>query len=616
LSTVRTLLLAGLLALDGAVLLTPTTAWAEPAGMFEKPGLIELVRPTDIIGDGATPVQMSFFALTTKGEPVTGWKVKMTATGGTATELVDKGNGLFTFTFVPAKTDGLTNATVALVGKLATKEYVEKVWSFPVSPARNLTMRATASPGSLTLGVDKTANLTFEVTNGSPAALATIKLVQNVSGGTLANVTNLGGGQYGGLFTPTATTAQVALITAADAADPSRTYAATAIPMTARIDQAIVATPKSQVILKVGGRDFGPVTTDSKGKAKLSIVVPPGVTTATRVVVGADGAPKEEPFDLKLAETRRVALFPTALALPSDGRAQVTLRAFVVTPDGRPDEAAPVTLTASAGVVGAARHEGGGIYVATWTPPYGNVATKVTLTAKLGDAKVQVDNRVVDLVPVRATKLALTSTPPALPPGPTTFTLTAKPTGPDGAPLPGRALVFSANGAKLQEIKDLKNGEYAATFATTGKGPVEVTGYVATPSTGNPLARVIIVPSRTVLPPDGLSSSMLTVATLDDQGYPVPDTEVTLRIVAGDGSVPEVVRTNANGMAEIYYTAGRKPGFVGIDALANDRSAGVSLLQFPAGMTLPSLPIPTSAANLSLMAELGGAVGTIRIERQ
>ncbi|MFN7146354.1 MAG: Ig-like domain-containing protein, partial [Myxococcota bacterium] len=465
----------------------------------------------------------------------------------------------------------------------------------------------------------KSANVAFTF-GGDPGTVGGVKLLTNVSAGTVTNVTNLGGGQLGGLYTPPAATQpQVALVTAADAADPTRTYAAVAVPLSAKLDHPVTVAPNSRVILKVGGRDFGPVPADSKGRAKVPIVVPPGATTATRVQITPDGAVSEEPLDLKLPEARRVAMFPTFAGLPSDARLQVPVRAFVVTPDGRPDENANVAFSASAGTVSPARHEGAGIYVATYTPPTANVAGKATITAKLADkAPVHADSRVVPLVPVRPTKLALSAAP--IPAGATAVPVTAKVTGPDGAPLAGRALSFAADGARLEGVKDLKNGEYVATFTPTGKGPVGVTASAAAVPAGNALARVLLVPARERLPADGLSSTLLTVLTVDELGAPVPNVEVDLRLVTGDGSLPERATTDQNGAARVYYTAGRKHGFVGIDAAATasgagTRTAGVSLVQAPPSLTLPDLPVAAAAPTRAFVDEAAGAIAEMRVER-
>ena len=619
----RIALLAGILGLGAVSLggtggMPPVARAATAPAVFESEGVLELLRPTNLVGDGVTPVDLYMLALNADGTPMVGVKFKLIVTGGEATEPVGRGDGLYAFTFTPTRTTSPGTATFYFKGKLPNKAFVERSWFAPVSVPRNRSLALAANPAQLTLGVDKTANVAFTFTGGDPRTLAGMQLALQASVGTLTNVTNLGKGEFNGLYTtPTATVPQVALVTAVDAGDPMRIYGAIAIPLSANVTQAVTGAPKTRVILKVGGREFGPVTLDSKGRGKVPVLLPPGATSATLVRVAADGTVSEAPLDLKVTETRRVALFPTVAAIPSDGRLRVPLRAMVVTTEGKPDENALVEFSVTAGTVSAARHEGGGIYTATFTPPDGNAAVQAGLTVKLADATpIQSETRPLPLVPVRATGLTLSATPPVLPVAATSLTVTATVTGPAGVPLPARTLAWSANGARLQEVKDLANGSYEALFGTTGKGPVEVTASVAAPATGNGLTQLLLMPSLERLPADGLSSTMLTLATLDEFGYPVPGVAVSLQLLTGDGTVPTSATTNAAGIAQVFYTAGRKNGFSAIDASVGDLCAGVSILQAPPTVTLPDLPTSSSAATRATLEEWVKSLAAMRVERE
>jgi hypothetical protein len=138
--------------------------------------------------------------------------------------------------------------------------------------------------------------------------------------------------------------------------------------------------------------------------------------------------------------------------------------------------------------------------------------------------------------------------------------------------LGSRAVSFNVNGGKLKEVKDLKNGDYQANFQTTGSGPVELTAAVATAATGNPFARVLLIPSRDRVPNDGITPLLVTLATVDEYGYPVGNVVVNLKVLSGDGSIPQAATTSADGTVQIYYTAGRKAQTVSLEASANDAS--------------------------------------------
>ncbi len=621
-SLLRTTRLLSRLALGGltvgAVALAPEVAWAQAAPVFEGGALIELVAPTGVVGDGATTADLYVLALNADGTPLTGLKGKPQATMGSASELVDAGGGLYRFTYTPPRAESTTTVTVAFKGKLPSKEAFAKSWSFAVSPPRSQKLAVATNPAQIVLGQDATASVAINLAGGDRQNLTGVQLSVRPSTGTVDNLISLGGGQFTALYTaPTVRYPHVALLTAVDRRDPSRAYAGIAVPLVGKADYPLTVAPNANVILKVAGRDFGPKPADAQGRAVVPIIVPPGTKTATSVVVTPDGKVTESTIDLQIPEARRVALFPTATAIPSDGRLQVPVRAFVVSPEGKPDESAQVVFSTTAGVVSTARHEGGGVYVATYTPPFGNAATQATIAVNLADKpSVQADALTVNLVAARPTKVSLVTEPASLPAGADGFKVFAKVSGPDGTGLGGRTLNFAANGARLKEaVKDLRNGDYQASFATTGGGPVELSATVASAPTGNPLARVLVLPARERLAGDGASTAMLTVATVDEFGYPVPNQDVALRVVQGDGTVPATAKTNADGIAQVFYTAGRKNGLVNVSASVGDHAASASLLQAPLNVNVPDLPVSGPKDVAALAGEWQGSLAGARIER-
>ncbi|MDP2316029.1 MAG: invasin domain 3-containing protein [Pseudomonadota bacterium] len=624
-SMLRTTRLLARLALGGLVLgsvaLAPEVAWAQAAPVFDGAGgLVELVSPTGLVGDGATAADLYVLALSPTGTPITGLRGKPTATAGAASDLVEVGGGLYRFTFTPAKTDSVTNVTVSLKGKLPSKEAYARAWSFSVAPPRSQRLTVATNPQQLVLSQDLTASIAINLAGGDRQNLTGVDLAVRPSAGVVNNLIPLGGGQFSALYTaPTVKYPHLALLTAVDRRDPSRAYAGLAVPLVGKADYPVsVAVPGSSVILKVGGREFGPIQSDAAGHATVPIIVPPGASNATKKTITPDGKVSEEPLDLKIPEARRIALFPAAAAIPSDGRLQVPVRAMVVTADGKPDEGAQVVFSTTAGVVSPARHEGGGIYVATYTPPFGNTGTQATIAVNLANgAALQADSLLVNLVPTRPTSVTLTTEPASLPAGAEGFKLFAKVTGPDGAGLGGRTINFSANGARLKDaVKDLRNGDYQAVFATTGSGPVELSATVSSAKTGNPLARVLLLPARERIPGDGLSNAMLTVATVDEFGYPVPNQAVSLKVTQGDGTLAAQATTNAEGIAQLYYTAGRKNGVVAITATVGDLAAAATLIQAPLSVPVPKLPVSGTKEVAALVGEWQGSLAGVRLERE
>lgn len=615
LSFVLRLLLAG--AVTTAVLL-PEAAMAQPAAVFEGTGLLELVSATGVVGDGATPADLYILALNADGSPMAGLSVKATVSTGAASALTDAGGGLYKLTYTPPKVDAKVSATLTLKGKLG-KESINKSFAFTVSPPRSHTIAAAANPPRMTLGQDRTATLSFTVAGGDRASLSTVELAISASSGTVENLTNLGGGQFTALYTaPAVNYPHVAQITIADKADPSRSFGVVGIPLSGKVEFPVTVPPNNRVVIKIGDQQFGPIQADAQGRARVPILVPPGATVAEKISIASDGKTASEPLDLKVPEGKRITLIPSANALPSDARLSVPVHAYVVTPDGKPDVAAQVVFSTSAGVVSAAKHVGNGVYAGAFQPPNGASAAQATLTASLSDRPSgQTASMPVNLVSARATSVALTAEPTVLAAAADGFKLFAKVSGPDGAGLGARNLTFGASGAKLNgAVKDLKNGDYQAVFSTTAKGPVEISAMASASPTGNPLSKVLVLPSRSRLTNDGLSSSMVTVATVDEYGYPVPNIAVSLKMLAGDGTLPATATTNAEGIAQLYYTAGRKSGHVAIEAAAGTSVGSASILQAPDGVALPAVPVSGPAAEVALIREWDKALAEIRIERE
>ena len=161
-------------------------------------------------------------------------------------------------------------------------------------------------------------------------------------------------------------------------------------------------------------------------------------------------------------------------------------------------------------------------------------------------------------------------------------------------------------------MKDAGKGDYVAGFEVTGKRAVKMTVSATMPATGNPLYRLLLVPTAQRLVNDGLSSTLFTVATVDEFGYPVPDVAVELVLEQGDGSLPATATTNAAGVAQVYYTAGRAPGLVRIRGTAKNEVTRAVLLQAPAELRLPTLPPGGNKADWGLAEQL--RLHTVEVE--
>ncbi len=592
---------------------------ARAATLFPTPGLLELLPVGSVIGDGSNPVMMHVMALDPNGAAFSELKLKISTTGGNAGGAQDLGNGLYRFALMPPKVDAERTIELTLKAKTPEKETLTKTYALTVVPASARRIQVTASPDSLLLGRDDAATLTIDLSGTAAGDISKTQLAVTTTSGQVTNLTHLGDSRWSARYEPPKQQyPQLALITVSDQNDPSRTYGHARIRLIGKTPYPIAAAPNATVILSVSGRDFGPVMTDSAGKAKLPIEVPPGIGEITQITtVGAET--QRDLKKLKVPTSPRIALMALPAGVPADDRVTIPVRAVVSTATGAPDEQAYIQITATAGTVTEARHEGDGVYVADYRPPTGNATVRATLVASLPQEPGQASSADVSLAPVRPSGIALTPDPKKMAATAEGFHILAKVNGHSGTGLAGRDLRFTANGARLVgTVKDLKGGDYKAAFATKGKNlPADVSVAVSTPATGNPLREILLIPARTRLPNDGLSSSMLTVMTLDEFGYPVGNVVVSLSLAAGDGSLPSTVTTGAMGMAQVYYTAGRNAGVVNIQGRAGNYVGGAPILQAPLDVvTGLTLPVSGTESTREHAASWSNNIQTVRVERE
>ena len=614
-SLTRTQALA-LLAAPLAVLVAPVEA--EAAEVFSAPGYVQLL-PATLVGDGATEATLHIVALGPDGAPIEGIKGKVTASSGTVGALTAKGGGLYAFSFTPAEATATSDVSFTLKAKTPAKASLDKSWTLPVAarPAAGVAMAA--NPDELVLGQDKTTSLSIKLVDaaGNPIADGA-EVTARASAGAVEALTYLGNGSFTARYAAQAVNyPHLDIVTVADTRNPDEVYGVYVIKLTGKTDFPVTAAPNSTVILKVGGRDFGPYTTDTTGRARVPIMVPPGSGSATVVTVKGNGEMEESPLDLKIPETRRLALFPLDATVAGDSTQTLTVRAAVRTAQGDADTAAKVNLKASMGTMGPTTHEGDGIYAATWSPPDLFSGESVDITASLdGEPGVQSDTLSVALSPAPAGGLSLSAEPATLASATTGFKLYTKVESASGKGLGDRELVWMANGARVKETKDLKSGDYTTMFSTTGSEGVQVTAMAPGEASGNPLDRIVLVPDADRVANDGRSLTGVVVLTVDRFGYPVGNQDVSLKL-SGDGKLQKTVTTDEHGAARVYHTAGSAPGVSWLQAKSGDVHGSVALLQLPEGVA-GGLELPTSghADSVAAQTRFAGSIATVVIPRE
>lgn len=607
-----------LAALFGGITAAPVHAQDVEETVFPGKFLMEMLPAGQIVGDGQTPVTLYVTALDSAGYALKTSRLKMTASEGSISGLENRGDGLIEMQFVPPQVRESQEIILRMKGKIGSNPLIQ-AWSIQVVPEIGSTMQAILNPPQVILGQDRTASIRFSLTNSSDYAGAP-DLQIRATAGSISNTTYLGNGQFSALYTPPDVVyPHTALITVSDKRAPTETYGYLAVPLVGKTDfprRNLAA--NASVILRIAGREFGPYSTDENGSVSIPVIVPPGIAKGTQIVV-ANGRTTETSIDLKVPATRRISLMPVHDGIPGDGVHSITLRAVVIQPTGEADPTAAVRFTASSGEVSATRHEGNGIYAVTYKPPTKLRPTSASIKVSLdGESGIQSDSFDIQLVPARPTSLKLTPDPAIIAPRGEGFKLFAKIRGEDGSGLSGRSITTFANGAQLRgSVKDLGNGDYEAAFVTTGRNHVDITATAMPTATGNPLRGVIVFSSKARLPNDGLSSSLITIVAVDEFGYPVPGVPVDLSVLGDLGNLPDSVTTDSQGLAQVFYTAGRQAGIAHILAKAGAFSSGAAIFQAPQA-TSPGMVLPMggSAYHRARNSAWVGIVTQVRVERE
>jgi hypothetical protein len=618
----RTLLLPSALILvalaAGPAFSPPVFAQDVPAVAFASGSVVEMLPAGTVLGDGETTIALHVTALSSDGNPIgTAPKWKMTASAGDIAGPTDLGNGILEFQYTPPALDESEVVEFRLKGRAASGT-VEKAWGLNVIGQGPTGISVTANPTQIVLGQDTSVSMSIKFTGplGPQEDGAAVRVF--ASSGSVSNVTYLGNGQFTARFeAPTVNFPQLAILTFADARDPGRVHGHAIVPLVGKADFPVKTDPGATVLLRIAGQDYGPVTADASGRASIPITVSPGVGLAT-LVTAMGGKSTEREIDLQVPETPRIAMFPLHAGLPADGRTQVPVRALVTTPDGKADTRASVTFSTSAGTMSEAAHEGGGVYRALFTPATSDSSSTATISASLTKQDGQASTTDVHLVPPRAASIDLRTETGQLSANARSFKIFARVEDASGFGIGGQQLLLTSPGATVTgDVRDLKSGDYEATFKTTGDGNINVGAAVAVAPAGNALRHLVVFAETDRLSPSGTATTTLTVASVDEFGHPVPNVPVALRLVAGDGSVPSQVTTDAGGMAQVRYTAGRKSGIVSILAQSGDIAGGTALIQAPATVApLLTLPRSGSVAARSMAADWAGVVAEITLGRE
>ncbi|MFT4622149.1 MAG: hypothetical protein ACI8PZ_000805 [Myxococcota bacterium] len=362
-------------------LLLLATANAAP---FLQP-VIGLVPPTGVVGDGSTPVEVFLIARDKDGTPIEGSTLRANAKLGRVGPLSEVGGGVYTFLWTPPKAATPSAETLIVKGKTPDKRQVDLKVAVPLQMEAPYALGSSSSPADLvpTTTVYSTVTFSGGTWGGAPEL--------RTCGGSLDSPMSIDEGAHkvrysvGRQGSP-----RLAIVTASDNAAQLPTYGYHVLPLLVARAEAVTTTPRAQLVLRLGEREFGPITASSSGQASVPVQVPPGLANADMLVRAADGVVTRSAHPLQVKESQQICLLPPAKSIPVGAEPKPKVRMVVLKPDGTPDVNAKPTLTASVGTVGEILPVRDGIFEAAYTPP--DRAQSVTFQAGLGGGSVQRDS--------------------------------------------------------------------------------------------------------------------------------------------------------------------------------------------------------------------------------
>ena len=596
--------------------LNTSVAWAQETAIFQE-NIEELLLGAPAIADGKTEMTYYFLFLDVNGQPIENLNGKVSL-GKSKANLMYSANGIYSATILPEAITKATTETLEVNARGSVT--IKKSFKVQLEPPNTRTFSVSASPAEITLKQDEFVTLNIQQESGSPTS--NIQISSSV--GSVENVVSMGDGLFSVRYIPPQNNfPHIALFTISDSENPeNRTHFV--LSQKAKANFPVNATPNTNVILEItdlnkNTQRFGPVQTDSSGKASVPIIVPPGITSANLLVVDG-GNTTQKVLDLRVPmNIPRVNFFPSPFELPGDGNTSYDFVVYVATPAGNPDNSATLLFKAEHGRIGKTIKIGDGLYKASYLPDVQESKTtdniKVTLQAATGDID---DNHIITLLPVLPEKITLTPDNPVLKQNIPDFSIIAHVEAQNGKGLDGRTLDFTQQGAKLLQIKPLSSGDYSVKFAPTGNGPIEITSSIKGSTSQNHPFGIGAKSNHAILANDGISSSIITFVVYDEFGSPVANQKLELSIPNGNGSVPPQVTTNSAGVAQIVYTAGTKAGMAQIQVTSGQLQSTIGILLAPknSNIKIDTLPVSENNIHARLQSQFFKSITNLRLERE
>lgn len=208
-----------------------------------------------------------------------------------------------------------------------------------------------ATPAEPVLGTDTSVVLELE----APADATELRVF--ASRGRVEQLTAPGpGGRRAVYFLPSERVPQWAVLIATASSPRGQIHGVLVVPLLGQAVANVKAGAREPVTLHVGARTFGPVAADDEGRARIPILVPPGVEEARH---------RGGRVHLGVPPVQRLFAVVDRTQLTVDEAAEALVYLVALGREGAP-RATPISLSSDRGTVGEATPLSAGLFAARW----------------------------------------------------------------------------------------------------------------------------------------------------------------------------------------------------------------------------------------------------------
>ena len=516
-------------------------------------GAVTLLPGPPVVSDGKSSATVRIWVPGIQGTD----KVRVTASEGRVSEAEIGADGVITVTLIGPSIKAAKDLSLGVkIQGVSLK--VDEAVTVPLVPPYAGNLKVSFEPPEFVGG---NSGVLVRVTPdaSTPQSAEARRMLGAASAGTLDSFVAAGDGTFVARWSPPAGLAKsrTAIITVVDAAAPDKVQGWAALPVMVKQSVTLNAAPGSNNILLAGDRQWGPLQASPAGTVAFDVEVNPAKTSARLQTVIPGGAKTETAVELPVDEYDRVSFFPLPSAIPASPEAKLTVRFAVTKRSGEPLSNAPISVRATAGLLGTpVATSKAGVYEAVFTPP--EQPSDVIFTAEVEGSKAEARTRVVPALP----SVSISSEPEELPKGVNAVTLTARVKDARGAGVVGRTPeILVQGGSRGGAFQDKKDGTYTGKLTLTSKeGYMLVTADPPVEASALAPAQLLIWTARSVLPANGAEAVAVTVAAVDAFGMPVADVKLKMSVPVGDGTMAPDAVTNKKGLARVTFKSGVVPG--------------------------------------------------------